>query len=162
MAQDWDLDYTYEGLPVISDWKFEIMGFEPCLKLEGFDESERKSNPNESIKLELEMISCEGCGKTTNQILLNEYSNYPIDKTISKIQVFRCGCEKINERIIYGCDKCKKCTVQVFVQNIRNKKPETVEESKFLLKIFCCKTCKTFNEILPDILDDNDGWVDVK
>ncbi|MCH7560362.1 MAG: hypothetical protein IIC67_03165, partial [Thaumarchaeota archaeon] len=73
------------------------------------------------------------------------------------------NCGKINERTIYGCDKCKKCTVQILVSDIRIKNPESLEELKFWCKIYRCKTCKTFNEIFPDILDDvDDGWVDVK
>ena len=155
----------YNPKPPIADWKLKMMyiksGF--VKKLGNSSDINRKPNPKESIEIKFEFTNCNNCKKDTRQILLSDVNNYLIDKTISRTQKFKCNCGKINERTIYGCDKCKKCTVQILVSDIRNKNPESLEELKFWCKIYRCKTCKTFNEIFPDILDDvDDGWVDVK
>jgi len=162
-SSDWSLEYDVDSISSIPDWKFDIMGYLTSVNLKEIPgKSERKPNPNESIELELEKINCDRCDKVTNQILLNENSNYPMDRTISKTQVFRCSCEKINERIIYGCETCEKCTIQILVQDIRNKEPETLEESEYFCKLFRCKTCGTFNEIFRDSDDNSDQGIGMK
>ena len=48
------------------------------------------------------------------------------------------------------CEKCERDTIQVLVQDIRIKEPETLEELRFYYKSFRCKTCGRFNEIVRD------------
>ena len=160
MTSDWSFEYTDDGLPRIPKWKLEMM-LDFVKKRENSSNISSKSNVKESIKIIFENINCDNCKTDTKQILLSDVNNYPIDKTISRTQKFKCNCQKISERTIYGCDKCKKCTVQILVSDIRNKNPETLEELEFWCKIFRCIKCKTFNEIFPDIKDD-DEWVEVK
>lgn len=153
MTDDWKMVYSYNGVPITPDWKLEVMGrkFTPkCILNKITGEFEKIPNSKESIKIKFEFTKCNNCKTDTRQIILSDVSNYPIDKTISRTQKFRCGCGKINERIIYGCDKCERCTVQSLVRDFRNNSPETLEESQFLLKRFQCKECKTFNDICPD------------
>lgn len=51
-------------------------------------------------------------------------------------------------KLVLTCEKCERCTVQVLVQDIRIKEPETLEESRFYYKSLRCKTCGRFNEIV--------------
>lgn len=157
MTDDWKLDYSYDGVDITPDWKLDEMEIEFMPKIILNDSGEFEKIQKEPIKIKFEIANCSDCKTETKQIILSDTSNYKIDKTISRTQKIRCDCGKVKERIIYGCDKCEKCTVQVFVKEYRNKEPETVKEAQWFSKRFLCEICDTLNWIEPDILDDNNS-----